>query len=64
MYFDSFSDFLNMGDHGLYVWLAYGIFVTVFAFNVGMAFWTRKDRVRRAKRALARDQLSSRQPSI
>ncbi|WP_068750299.1 heme exporter protein CcmD, partial [Oleiphilus sp. HI0123] len=25
MSFDSFSEFLNMGGHGLYVWLCYGI---------------------------------------
>jgi heme exporter protein CcmD len=24
MYFDSFAEFLRMGDHGLYVWVAYG----------------------------------------
>ncbi len=24
MQFDTFSEFLSMGDHGLYVWLAYG----------------------------------------
>ena len=24
MYFDSFADFLQMGKHGQYVWLAYG----------------------------------------
>ncbi|NCF44852.1 MAG: heme exporter protein CcmD [Proteobacteria bacterium] len=24
MYFDSFTEFLQMGKHGLYVWLAYG----------------------------------------
>jgi heme exporter protein D len=25
MSFDSFSDFLQMGGHGLYVWLSYGM---------------------------------------
>lgn len=24
MYFDSFAEFLQMGSHGFYVWLAYG----------------------------------------
>ena len=24
MYFETFADFLAMGGHGLYVWLAYG----------------------------------------
>ncbi|MFX4228904.1 MAG: heme exporter protein CcmD [Porticoccaceae bacterium] len=27
MYFDSFSGFLAMGNHALYVWLSYGFFV-------------------------------------
>ena len=25
MYFNSFSDFIEMGGHGLYVWLSYAI---------------------------------------
>ncbi|MBV1880653.1 MAG: heme exporter protein CcmD [Pseudomonadales bacterium] len=25
MYFDSLSNFLQMGQHGLYVWSAYGV---------------------------------------
>lgn len=27
MQFDSFSDLLTMSGHGLYVWLAYGVFL-------------------------------------
>ena len=34
MSFESFSDFLAMGKHGLYVWSAYGICFTVLAINV------------------------------
>ena len=33
MSFDSFSDFLAMGGHWLYVWSAYGVTLVVFAFN-------------------------------
>ncbi len=33
MSFNSFSDFLAMGGHGLYVWSAYGVTVVVFLFN-------------------------------
>lgn len=29
MYFDSFSDLIQMGHHGFYVWTAYGIGVSV-----------------------------------
>jgi len=36
MYFDSFAEFLRMGDHGLYVWVAYGstLLVLLSAFFV------------------------------
>ncbi len=33
MSFSSFQEFLAMGGHGLYVWLAYGITLVVFTFN-------------------------------
>ena len=29
MYFESFSDLIHMSGHGFYVWLAYGISLTV-----------------------------------
>ncbi|MBL4794409.1 MAG: heme exporter protein CcmD [Pseudomonadales bacterium] len=29
MYFESLSDFIQMGNHGLYVWSAYGITAVV-----------------------------------
>ena len=34
MSFDSFSAFLSMGGHGLYVWLAYGITAIVLLANL------------------------------
>lgn len=34
MSFDSFGDFLAMGGHGLYVWLAYGSSLIVIGANV------------------------------
>jgi len=34
MQFADFSEFLAMGGHGLYVWVAYGVAVLVFAFNL------------------------------
>lgn len=33
MAFDSFADFLAMGRHGLYVWLAYGVSFAIIAWN-------------------------------
>ena len=36
MYFDSFAEFLQMGNHGLYVWVAYGstLLVLLSAFFI------------------------------
>ncbi len=36
MYFNSFAEFLRMGDHGLYVWVAYGatLLVLLSAFFI------------------------------
>jgi len=34
MVFSSFSEFVNMGGHGLYVWLAYGVGVIVLVGNL------------------------------
>ncbi|RMF13036.1 MAG: heme exporter protein CcmD [Gammaproteobacteria bacterium] len=33
MAFESFSEFLSMKGHGLYVWLAYGVGLAVLIFN-------------------------------
>ena len=35
MYFETFADFLAMGGHGLYVWLAYGATALI---RVGLIF--------------------------
>jgi heme exporter protein D len=32
--FDSWSEFIAMGNHGFYVWLSYGLSVVVVAWNV------------------------------
>ncbi|MFC6669748.1 heme exporter protein CcmD [Marinobacterium aestuariivivens] len=34
MKFDNLADFLAMGGHGLYVWLAYGIALVILVLNV------------------------------
>lgn len=34
MYFETVTDFLAMGNHGLYVWSAYGVAVIIFVYNV------------------------------
>ena len=58
MYFDSFADFLAMGDHGFYVWGAYAISAFLIVGNMLLA-WRQQGRVRaeltRRARREARD---------
>ena len=49
------SEFLAMGGHGLYVWLAYGATVAIVLANVVSVWFSRKRYLREAM-ALARRQ--------
>ena len=49
MYFDSLTDFLAMGDHGVYVWSAYGISLALLLSNIWLAL--RSNRLTRARLA-------------
>ncbi len=42
MQFDSISEFIAMGRHGYYVWLAYGLTALVIAANVLQPIWQRR----------------------
>lgn len=42
MSFSSFSEFLNMGGHGLYVWISYATALLVILFNVLMPIRLRR----------------------
>ncbi|GIZ12145.1 heme exporter protein CcmD [Pseudomonas sp. NCCP-436] len=54
MSFSSFAEFLAMGTHGVYVWSAYGISLTVLALNVALPVLARRrylqDEARRMRR--------------
>ncbi|MGS7252005.1 heme exporter protein CcmD [Pseudomonas sp. SK] len=54
MSFATFGDFLAMGQHGLYVWTAYGICLAVLALNVAAPVLARRrylqDEARRLRR--------------
>lgn len=54
MSFESFSDFLTMGKHGLYVWTAFGVSLAVLALNVVLPILARRrylqDEARRLRR--------------
>ncbi len=55
MYFDSFSDFIAMGGHGLYVWLAYGIALAVVSFNLISPILRKKQFMAEYQRRLKRE---------
>jgi heme exporter protein D len=54
MYFDSFSDFLAMGKHALYVWMSYGFFVLTMVWVWVDARLNRKENLKNARRVWAR----------
>ena len=55
MFFDSFSDFLAMGRHGLYVWLCYGIFFVVLVANILAPVMKRKKLIQQQSRLQRRE---------
>lgn len=52
---NSFSEFLAMGHHGLYVWTAYGICLAVLALNVAAPILARKRYLQQEARRLRRE---------
>lgn len=42
MSFSSFSEFIHMGGHGLYVWISYATALLVILFNIVMPMRMRK----------------------
>ncbi|MFT0211927.1 heme exporter protein CcmD [Pseudomonas sp. F1_0610] len=55
MYFSSFSDFLAMGNHGFYVWLAFGITFAVMIINLLLPIISRGQYLKSAARQLRRE---------
>ncbi|GGK05395.1 heme exporter protein CcmD [Pseudomonas matsuisoli] len=56
MSFASFSEFLAMGPHGVYVWSAYGICVAVLALNVALPLRARRRYWQEQARRLRREE--------
>ena len=54
MNFSSFSEFIAMGNHGLYVWTSYGISLAILVLNVALPVMARRrylqDEARRMRR--------------
>lgn len=55
MSFDSFSDFLAMGKHGVFVWSAYGVCLIVLAVNIASPLLARKRYLQQQARRLRRE---------
>ncbi|WP_417582749.1 heme exporter protein CcmD [Nitrincola sp.] len=56
MSFSSFSEFLAMGGHGLYVWLSYGLGVAVILMNLVLPWLQRNRLLAEQKRRLRREE--------
>jgi heme exporter protein D len=57
MNFASFAEFAAMGNHGLYVWSAYGISLLVLALNVGGPLLAKRRYLQDEARRLRREEL-------
>lgn len=59
MSFESFSEFIAMGGHGLYVWLSYAIALAVFVINIVSPVLQKKKVFSDLSRRLRREKKSS-----
>ncbi|MCQ4312642.1 heme exporter protein CcmD [Stutzerimonas sp. VN223-3] len=57
MNFSSFSEFIAMGNHGLYVWTAYGISLAVLILNVALPMMARRRYLQDEARRLRREEM-------
>ena len=57
MNFSSFSEFIAMGNHGLYVWTSYGISLAVLGLNVALPMMARRRYLQDEARRLHREEM-------
>ena len=55
--FESLQALVEMGGHGLYVWLSYGIGAAVIIYNLMSASSAKKNAEMRAKKYIRRQEL-------
>lgn len=55
MSFNSFAEFLAMGNHGVYVWSAYGVSLAILLLNVVLPLMTRQRYFKNEARRLRRE---------
>ena len=56
MFFQSWSDFLNMGGYGFYVWLSYGVSLAAIVGLIVQSYRGKKTILAEVRRELAREQ--------
>lgn len=59
MAFESFSDFINMGGHGLYVWLSYGLGLLTIALCLYLPIIQGRETRRSLRRRIQRESVKS-----
>lgn len=59
MYFDSLSEFFNMGGHGLYVWSCYAISLVLMAASILLPWLKLKSTRKQLTRQFAREAANS-----
>lgn len=57
MSFASFSEFLAMGNHGLYVWTSYGAGLAVLLINIALPLLGRRRYLQDEARRLRREEM-------
>ncbi|GLR63892.1 heme exporter protein CcmD [Marinospirillum insulare] len=60
MYFDSLSDLINMGGHGLYVWSSYAITLVLLTSSILLPWLNLKRTRKQLSRQIAREAANSR----
>lgn len=55
MYFDSLSDFINMGGHGLYVWSSYALTLALMAASILLPWLNLRRTRKQLRRQFARE---------
>lgn len=62
MYFDSFAEFIAMGGHGQYVWMAYAAFLIIVCWNLLAPKLRRRQVLESVTRYWRRQELNSSKP--
>ena len=57
MNFSSFSEFIAMGNHGLYVWTSYGVALAVMVLNVTLPIMARRRYLQDEARRMRREEM-------